>query len=182
MKHIILYVSFIAILLSLVACKNNLKTQKHITVSQDNVGFQAELSHIVARAPTIEVSHRIEPTLAPQRESTTIDISNSNTSTLPNVGSLGKTAEIVYPHVDFVSKTPISVVSSAPAQLGTRTENTLITSLNKGTGKIEQHEITKETPIMGTVNKVETVYQNQKVSYDTMTKSLHQSKPTITTN
>lgn len=182
MKHIILFAFFITVFLSLVACKNNLKTQKQITLSQDNGGFQAELNQIVARAPTIEVSHRIEPTLTPQKESTTIDISNSNTSTLPNVGSLGKTAEIVYPHIDLVSKTPISVVSSAPAQLGTRTENTLITSLNKGTGKIEQHEISKETPIIGTVNKVETVYQNQKASYDTFTKSFHQSKPTFTRN
>ena len=179
MKQKISFICIFLILLSKALSKNNLR---QVVITKDNAGFQAELSNIVTRNPTISVTHHLDAVPTPQKESNTIEISNSNTSTLPNVGSLGKTAEIIYPHVDFVSKTPISVVSSAPAQIGTRTENTLITSVNKATGKTEQHEITKESPIMGTVNSIDTVYKNDKISYDTMTKSLHQSKPTITTN
>ena len=179
MKQKISFIFIGLILLSQIFSKSNLR---QVVITKDNVGFQAELTNIVARNPTISVIHRLDSVPSPQKESNTIEISNSNTSTLPNVGSLGKTAEIVYPHVDFVSKTPISVVSSAPAQIGERTENTLITSVNKATGKTEQHEITKVSPIIGTVNSIDTVYKNDKVSYDTMTKSLHQNKPTITTN
>ena len=179
MKQKISFIFIGLILLSQIFSKSNLR---QVVITKDNVGFQAELSNIVARNPTISVTHRLDSVPSPQKKSNTIEISNSNTSTLPNVGSLGKTAEIVYPHVNFVSKTPISVVSSAPAQIGERTENTLITSINKATGKTEQHKITKVSPIIGTVNSIDTVYKNDKVSYDTMTKSLHQNKPTITTN
>ena len=177
MKQKISFIFIGLILLSQIFSKSNLR---QIVITKDNVGFQTELSNIVTRNPTISITHHLDS--VPSKESNTIEISNSNTSTLPNVGSLGKTAEIVYPHVDFVSKTPISVVSSAPAQIGERTENTLITSVNKATGKTEQHEITKVSPIIGTVNSIDTVYKNDKISYDTMTKSLHQNKPTITTN
>ncbi len=52
------------------------------------------------------------------------------------------------------SKSPISVVSETPAQIGWRNEQKSLTTLNSSTGKVEQHTTTNKVPIYGNVQQV----------------------------
>lgn len=70
------------------------KAKKQVHLVKDENGFQSRLNHVVRRNPTVSVStklgaHRLE---AP---SNFIHASNSNTSNGPNVGFLGRSAELV---------------------------------------------------------------------------------------
>jgi hypothetical protein len=69
---------------------------KQVNIVQDLNGFHSDIQHVVRRSPTIGPSvitqvgfNRIQP------PSDVVYASNSNTSNGPNVGFLGKSAEIV---------------------------------------------------------------------------------------
>jgi len=70
------------------------KAKKQVHLIKDENGFKSGINHVVRRNPTVSVStklgaHRLE---AP---SNFIHASNSNTSNGPNVGFLGRSAELV---------------------------------------------------------------------------------------
>ena len=73
MKQIIFFICIFSILLSQTFSKSNLR---QVVITKDNAGFQAELSNIVTRNPTISVTHRLDAVPTPQKESNTIEISN----------------------------------------------------------------------------------------------------------
>jgi len=70
------------------------RNHKDVHIVQDRNGFNAELQHVVRRSPTVSSETRfgVNRLSAP---SNNIYMSNSNTSTMPNIGSLGSTPEIV---------------------------------------------------------------------------------------
>lgn len=75
----------------------NLKTKNHkkqVHIVHDQNGFHSHLDHVVRRDPTVSVvtrlgAERLEP------PSSVIYSSNSNTSNGPNIGFLGRSAELV---------------------------------------------------------------------------------------
>lgn len=156
--------------ISMVSTKNLKETseekkEEQVHVVSDQNGFSADLAHVVRRTPTISTvtnvgNFRLNP------PSNMISMSNSNTNNGPNVGDLGKTATIVYPHVVVHSKTPISVMKETPAHIGYRNEQKSLTSLNLETGKTESHTINNKVPIYGNIQEVKTVYKNDVRSYD----------------
>ena len=52
------------------------------------------------------------------------------------------------------SKRPISVITEQPAHIGYRDEQSTLTTLNRATGKMEQHHSTHKTPIFGKIQRV----------------------------
>lgn len=70
------------------------KNKKQVHIVHDQNGFQSHLDHVVRRDPSVTVVTKMgaERLEAP---SNIIYSSNSNTSNGPNVGFLGRTAELV---------------------------------------------------------------------------------------
>jgi hypothetical protein len=58
------------------------------------------------------------------------------------------------PHIVVHSRRDFTSVSEQPAHIGWRNDKKVVTSLNKGTGKVEQHQINDRYPIYGTVHRV----------------------------
>ena len=58
------------------------------------------------------------------------------------------------------SKSPISVVTETPAQIGWRNEQNSLTTLNSSSGKVEQHTLTNKIPIYGNVQEVNLILSN----------------------
>ena len=87
MKQKISFICIFLILLSKALSKNNLR---QVVITKDNAGFQAELSNIVTRNPTISVTHRLDAVPTPQKESNTIEISNKVKDVLFHKGFLYK--------------------------------------------------------------------------------------------
>jgi hypothetical protein len=87
---------FVLVLISsiqITICANN-ESDKQINQVIDSRGFNTNLNTVVNRNPTVTTLNRGSNfRLGPM--SPLVDFSNSNTSNLPNVGDLGKTAEIV---------------------------------------------------------------------------------------
>jgi hypothetical protein len=85
---------------------NNKAKQKQVNLIRDMNGFNSDISHVIRRDPSVVTvtklgNYRLQPV------SNTIQMSNSNTSTLPNVGFLGHNAEIVGKHIYFlINRTP----------------------------------------------------------------------------
>jgi hypothetical protein len=70
------------------------ENEKQINQVIDTRGFNTNLQTVVNRNPTVETLNRGSNfRLAPMMP--VVDFSNSNTSNSPNVGNLGRTAEIV---------------------------------------------------------------------------------------
>ncbi len=137
------------------ATSKKMKTNKHkqLNLVSDFNGFQGELNHVIRRSPSLTSvtsygQHRLE---APATHNY---FSNSNTSTLPNVGNLGHTAELVYPQVVMHHREPITTVVETPAHIGYRNEHKTLTSYNTETGVPEHHEINERIPIVGNVQEV----------------------------
>mgnify|MGYP006879914935 FL=1 len=141
-------------LISLSATKK-IKSHKHkqLNLVSDYNGFQGELNHVVRRSPSLtSVTNFGENRLEPP--ATHNYFSNSNTSTLPNVGNLGHTAELVWPQVVTHSREPITTVVDTPAHIGNRMETKTLTSYNVHTGEAEHHQINQSIPIYGNVQEV----------------------------
>lgn len=58
------------------------------------------------------------------------------------------------PSIYFHAKGGISVIKETPAHVGYRHETDYITSVNKSTGKVEQHVLNRRIPITGTIQEV----------------------------
>jgi hypothetical protein len=52
------------------------------------------------------------------------------------------------------SKGSFTTVSEQPAHIGWRNDRKVLTTMNRATGKMEQHQTTNRTPIYGTIQKV----------------------------
>ncbi len=74
--------------------KKSKKAKKQVHLVKDQNGFQSQLNHVVRRNPTVSVSTRLGANRL-QAPSNFIHASNSNTSNGPNVGFLGRSAELV---------------------------------------------------------------------------------------
>lgn len=70
------------------------KSKKQVHVVQDHNGFHSEINLVIRRNPTLTVETKLgaERLALPEQN---IHMSNSNTSNGYNLGSFGKTAEIV---------------------------------------------------------------------------------------
>lgn len=94
----------------------------------------------------------------------------SNTSTAPNIGGYGRTAEIISklnlinflidPHVVLHTKTPITAIQETPVHVANRHESKTITSLNGATGALQTHTITTSTPVIGKLQQVIIIFYN----------------------
>lgn len=52
------------------------------------------------------------------------------------------------------SKGSFTTVSEQPAHIGWRNDRKVLTTMNRATGKMEQHQTTNRSPIYGTIQKV----------------------------
>lgn len=52
------------------------------------------------------------------------------------------------------SKGSFTTLSEQPAHIGWRNDKKVLTTLNRATGKMEQHQTTNRQPIYGTIQKV----------------------------
>ena len=52
------------------------------------------------------------------------------------------------------SKGSFTTLSEEPAHIGWRNDKKVLTTLNRATGKMEQHQTTNRSPIYGTVQRV----------------------------
>ena len=121
--------------------------KKQVHLVQDKLGFGSDLGLVVRKTPSVITQNRLGQALLPLPQRSNW-FSNSNTSNLPNVGDLGKRAEIINPQLVFHNRQPVSVVKETPAHMGWRTETENITSLNKDTGKVENHTYKRRYPFM----------------------------------
>ena len=67
---------------------------KQVHLVTDMNGFNSDIGTVFRRDPSVTTVTRLG-SYGLQPVSNTISMSNSNTSTLPNVGSLGRSAELV---------------------------------------------------------------------------------------
>ena len=115
------------------------------------------LEFAIRKNPTIvsEVKYSPFPP-ASQQGTQVMHFSNSNDNNGPDVRApdFGRKAEIVNPAIYVHSKGTMSVVQETPAHVGWRDEKTVVTSLNKETNKVEQHQINHKSPIIGTIQEV----------------------------
>ena len=74
--------------------KKNLKSKKQVHLVHDHNGFHSEINQIVRRNPLLTVETKLgsERLALPEQH---IHMSNSNTSNGYNLGSFGRTAEVV---------------------------------------------------------------------------------------
>ena len=98
-KQGLIYTVICALLISTISSANlskikSEKETKQVHLVQDNNGFKSDLNHIVRRSPTVTTVTKFGANRL-QAPSNMIFSSNSNTSNGPNVGFLGKTAELV---------------------------------------------------------------------------------------
>jgi len=88
------------VLFSDIISAKNLKNEKEekkdtqVHLVQDHNGFNSQINQVIRRTPTVTVATRLGASKL-EPPSNIIYSSNSNTSNGPNVGSLGKTAELV---------------------------------------------------------------------------------------
>jgi hypothetical protein len=52
------------------------------------------------------------------------------------------------------SKGSFTTLSEEPAHIGWRNDRKVMTTLNRATGKMEQHQTTNRSPIYGTIQRV----------------------------
>ena len=145
------------------------KSKKQVNLVHDQNHFHSSINQVVRRNPTLTVETKLGAERLAQPEAM-LHMSNSNTSNGYNLGSFGQRAELVEPHMVVHSKRPISVITEQPAHIGYRNEQKTLTTLNRATGKMEQHTGTHKTPIFGNIQKVDTVYNHHKRDYDLETK------------
>lgn len=107
------------------------------------------------------------------------DLYNSNTSTAPDATPYTKKAEIVYPHMDFVTKSAFYAPTSANAIIGARQETATVTSIDKVTGQVNKNEFVKETPILGRVTGAEKLIKTDRATYDLKTGSFRAGPSSI---
>lgn len=80
--------------------KKTSKSKKQVHLVKDHNGFHSEINQIIRRNPTVTVETKLGAERLPPVENV-IHASNSNTSTGYNLGSFGKTAEIVGINIFF---------------------------------------------------------------------------------
>ena len=129
------------------------KSKKQVNMVHDQNHFHSTINQVVRRNPTLVVETKLGAERLAQPEAM-LHMSNSNTSNGYNLGSFGKSAEMVEPHMVLHSKRPISVITEQPAHIGYRNEQKTLTTLNRATGKMEQHHNVHKTPIFGNIQKV----------------------------
>merc|ERR1711976_23928 len=145
--------------------KSKHRKAHQIHLVRDMNGFNADLHQVYRRDPTVTTMAKLGEYNLPAPY-TTISASNSNTSTLPNVGYLGKTAEVIDPQIVMRNRQGISVVKQTPAHIGYRNERQTVNALNMNTGKVETHTTNKKVPIYGHINEVKDVFKNNIRSYN----------------
>ena len=94
------------------------------------------LHHVIRRTPTINTETRVAPMLKIEQQSDYMTFGNNNDNngaSLPPV-NYGKAPEIVGPQIIVHSRGTIPVITEQPAWVGDRSEEKVITSLNKQTG------------------------------------------------
>jgi hypothetical protein len=107
-KNFILSLLAIILITGIVSKKLKDKSLKsknsQVNLVRDMNGFNSDISHVIRRDPSVVTvtklgNYRLQPV------SHTLNMSNSNTSTLPNVGFLGRNAEIVGKYIKFICRT-----------------------------------------------------------------------------
>ena len=71
-------------------------------------------------------------------------------------------------------------MEETPAHVGWKNEVKTVTSLNKKTGQVKQHQIKSKLPIMGKIQKVGSLTVHHSKKYDINTKTLGGLETTIT--
>jgi hypothetical protein len=66
----------------------------------------------------------------------------------------------------------MSVIKETPAHVGWRNEKQTVTSLNKQTGRVEQHVINTKVPLVGMVQEVKPLKVIRTRKYDIATHTL----------
>jgi len=151
MKYQVILAITLLFALSL-AFASNLK-RKHIVIDRSTTG--AELTHVVRRNPTISSTHTYG---LPTQSGTSNSVSfGSNNDDNGGNSGFGKSAAIANPSIYFHSPGSISVIKETPAHVGYRHESNYVTSVNKASGKVEQHVINRTIPITGLIQEVKSI-------------------------
>lgn len=157
-SYLIISVLFVNVLTTHKSKKSHLKKakkNKQLTLVDDRSNFGSNIDMVVRKSPSVYVENKFEyPRI--QEPANGIYFSNSNTSSQPNIGGWGKTAEIVNPTILFHSKEPVSVVEKIPAHLGYRNVDHTYTAFNRDNKQFETHKTTEKEPIYGEINAVKT--------------------------
>lgn len=140
---------------------------KHLVIDNSS---GPSLTQVVRRAPTVNYSETSFPASRTTTDNSNVSFSNSNSNNAG--GDIGKTAFIVGPSIMLHGHGTVSAVKETPAHVGIRTEKTTITSLNKQTGKVEEHVVDSKVPIVGMVQEVKTLKTHTTRKYDINTNSL----------
>jgi hypothetical protein len=132
----------------------------------DNGASPLTLNHVVRRNPTVTYKEKIsaKPTVT-GGDSSMVSFGNSNSN---NSGgsSLGASVAIVGPSIVLHNHGTMSAVKETPAHVGWRREQKTVTSLNKGTGQVEQHVMESKEPLIGVVQEVKTLKTHTSRKYD----------------
>ena len=133
----------------------------------------------IKMSPYMNTVENASPLQSQKTEKNVIDIYNSNTSNAPDIIEYPKTAQIVTPHVDFITKSIAYSQKEEPAILGSITDTSTITSIDKKTGEVAQDVIKKQKPIIGPISKNEELIKTDKVSYDVLRNTFHEGTSTV---
>merc|ERR1712032_1010043 len=119
--------------------KSKSKKSKQVRLVQDHTKFKSGINQVTRRDPTVTVTTKIgsEKLAAPP---TILHMHNSNTSNGP--------------HMVMHSKGSFTTLSEEPAHIGWRNDRKVLTTMNRATGKMEQHQTTNRSPIYGTIQKI----------------------------
>jgi len=119
----------------------------------------SSLNHVVRTNPSLVSQHNYGYPVLSQNHGYEL-FNHSTDSNAPNLGGFGRNAIIANPAIYFHNRDNMSVLHETPGIAGLRRETSHITSVNKLTGKVERHEISKEYPITGTIQKVHTLQRD----------------------
>ena len=139
---------FIATLIICFVFSNSKNLREKVQVV-DNGSSGINLSTVVRRTPKIVTNEH--QTHSPH--SSSMSFSNSNTNT-GGGSAWGKSATIVGPKIVLKGTSTVSAIKETPAHVGWNRSTKTVTSLNKQTGRVEQHKIDSKTPIMGQIQEV----------------------------
>ena len=152
--HTLICALILTSFITFVISKNLKEEKKQVQVVQDQTGgFGSNIGVVIRKTPTVIVDNVMTNPLVSQPQAMT-HFSNSNTSSYPNIGNMGKSPEIVNPTILFHSKTKTTLVKSTPAHLGYKNEKTSYTAFNKQTGNLETHDTIEKKPIYGQIESI----------------------------
>ncbi len=151
---------------------------KHIIVDHS---ADPSIHHVIRRNPTVTAETHIRPLAQRVEPPHDMEFTNTNDNNGPDIpnSDYGKSPEIAGPAIYTHSKGTLPVVVETPAIVGERNEKKVITSFNKNTHKVEQHEINVHSPITGNIEEIQNLKTDTSRRFDLGTNQWGAIKHTV---